>query len=704
MDRGTTAVLCSRILLLSAILLPATAPGSPGPSIATPAPAVARFQEDASQTTASQTTASQTTASRNTATGERRPELLPLPDPELDRLDPQLARQLEELGELIRRQLPTAEAAELADAFAELGHLYTYYEMPAPALTCYENAHRLEPDNPDRAYYRAFLLADLGENQRAVELFEEVLRSEPDDLASLARLGDLHLDEDRSDTAETAFRRILEIDPRAAVGWYGLGRVAARRGDHQQAVRHFEKTLQLQPSADLTHYSLGQSLRRLGKIDEAREALERRGTGKVSFPDPRVDRLKDATSLSTLKLVRSLAADRNGFPDEKFLNYTLSQLASLQGAVEHLVQLLRAWPEPGETDRVERARLHYAVGGLLIHKERPDEAIEHLRTALELQPDLTDARVKLANALARQRRFEEAMEQLSLVLEEDPDHARVRLKRAASAMALGRWEEAAADLFALEDRDPNNFEVRGRLAATLAQLGRTREAVSHFRAAARLDPSGERAARAHVQAATLLLREGDPREALPELRRAVELVPEHLDARLTLAGLLVRQQRYEAALDHFEQLLGHHPEAVPGHLGRATVLLLLGRYPEARAALEESLEALGSQPAVTLLLTRVLAAAPDPSVRDGARAETLARRLDEARPTPRSAEARALAAAESGRFPEAVRWQREAVERARRSGQTGLASYLERRISLFEAGQSWHAGGPGELIVLPGES
>jgi len=631
-------------------------------------------------------------------------DLLPLPDPDLDRLDPRLAQQLEELGDLVRRRLATADPAELAATFATLGHLYTYYEMSAPALTCYENAHRLEPDNPDWAFYLGFLLKDLGESRRAVELFEEVLQSEPGDLASLVRLGELHLEADRPAAAETTYRRVLDVDPRSAAGWYGLGRVAARRGDHEQAVRHFEKTLELQPAADLAYYSLGQSLRRLGRIDEAREALARRGSGKPRFPDPRVDRLRDTTTLSTLQLVRALAADREGFPDEKYLNYTLSQLASLDGAVEHFEQVLRAWPEGREADRVERARLHYALGGLLVNKERPEEAIEHLRTALELLPDLTDARVKLANALARNRRFEEAVTELTRVLEEQPDHAQVRLKRAAAAMALGRWQQAADDLFALERRDPNNFEVQGRLAATLERLGRIREAVSRFRAAARLDPSGERAAQAHVQAATLLLREGALREALAELRRAVELDPGHLDARLTLAGLLVRNQRYDDALGQFEALLEHHPDAVPGHLGRATVLLLLGRYSEARTALEDSLATLPDHPAVALLLARLLTAAPDESVHDGTRAETLARRLDEAHPSPRSAEVRALAAAETGRFPEAVEWQREAVERARRSGQNDLARYLADRIAIFEAGETWRARGPGELIVLPGES
>jgi len=632
------------------------------------------------------------------------PRLLSVPKPDLSRVDPQLAGQIEELERLIRERGVTAGASELANAFGALGHLYTYYELPEPALSCYENARRLQPEDPRWSYYLGFLNNDLGRFEEAAEHFEKVLELTPADLATRVWLGRVELDRNRLDAAEEHFRRALEIDPDLAAGWYGLGRIAARRGDDEQAVAHFEKTLELQPEADLVYYALGQSLRRLGRIDEAREALSRRGTRKVQFPDPRVAQLSQTSSLSSVELVRSLAADREGFPDLKFLSYTLSQLAGIQGAVEHLEQMLAAWPagSTGKEERIQRARLEYALGGLLVHKERPKEAESHLRKALELLPDLLDARIKLANVLARERRFEEAVEQLSRVLAERPDDAAARLKRAAALMGLGRWQPATDDLLELERVDPTNFEVQGRLAATLERLGRPQEALEHYRAAARLDPSNERAARARVDAARLLLRANRPRQAIEELERAVELEPGHGEARLTLAGLLVRTERYEEALGHFEGLLEHHPDAVPGHLGRATVLLLLERYGPAKAALEESLAA-SQHPAVALLLARVLTAAPDESVHDGARAERLARRLDEARPSPRSAELRALAAAETGRFADAVEWQRKAVERARQAGRNGLADYFARRIPIYEAGRTWRAGGPGELIVLPNE-
>ena len=79
-------------------------------------------------------------------------ELLPLPQPDLSRLAPSLAQQIRNLEDLIRRRRASAEAPELAQIFATLGHLYTYYEMPDPALACYENAHRLRPDDPAWLY------------------------------------------------------------------------------------------------------------------------------------------------------------------------------------------------------------------------------------------------------------------------------------------------------------------------------------------------------------------------------------------------------------------------------------------------------------------------------------------------------------------------------------------------------------------------
>lgn len=633
------------------------------------------------------------------------PDLLPLPRPDLSEMEPGLVRQIEGVSEVVEELLRSGgDRNQLLAAYGALGHLYAYYEVSDAARVCYENGRRLAPEDFRWPYYLGWLQGDLGEDEEALQLFLEAHRLAPRDVPTLVRLGNLELDLDDPDQAVGYFRQALDIEPDLAAGWWGLGRVAALRGEHREAIRAFEKTLELEPEAGVVHYALAQSLRAVGDLEAARESLGRYNRGKVRFPDPLVDRIGETSALSSLDLVRSLAARRDAFPDLKFLSYTLAFLADMQGATDHLAKELATWPaERREADRLQRARLYYALGGLLVHQGEQAEAMQHFRTALELAPDLDDARIKLANGLAREGRFSEAVEALSAVLEREPNNTAALLKRAASWMGLERWGEAAKDLRRLERSDPSSHEVEYRLAVCLERLGRPEEALPRYQAAGRLDPEPERAARARLQAADLLLRRGSEGEAAEELDRALELVPGLLEARLTRAGLAIRAGDFDAALGHFDQALTFHPDSTPAHIGRATVLLLLGRYRAAAEALQASLDVLPNDGALLLLTARVLAAAPDASVHDGARALELARRLEVAQPGPRSAEALALAEAESGRFDDAVRWQQEAVERARRSGRERLARDLESRLPGLEAGRPWRAASPGELIVLPNE-
>jgi hypothetical protein len=79
----------------------------------------------------------------------------------------------------------------------------------------------------------------------------------------------------------------------------------------------------------------------------------------------------------------------------------------------------------------------------------------------------------------------------------------------------------------------------------------------------------------------------------------------------------------------------------------------------------------------------VLAAAPDASVRDGARALDLARSLVERETTIDHVETLAMALAELGRFDDAIHWQERAIERETATGEDSTAS--RRRLELYHA-------------------
>jgi len=83
------------------------------------------------------------------------------------------------------------------------------------------------------------------------------------------------------------------------------------------------------------------------------------------------------------------------------------------------------------------------------------------------------------------------------------------------------------------------------------------------------------------------------------------------------------------------------------------------------------------------LLARLLAAAPDPEIRDGERARALAERLVAAERDVLHVAALAKALAEVGRFNEAVRWQEDALAAARQAGRRDLEAALAADLARF---------------------
>jgi hypothetical protein len=76
----------------------------------------------------------------------------------------------------------------------------------------------------------------------------------------------------------------------------------------------------------------------------------------------------------------------------------------------------------------------------------------------------------------------------------------------------------------------------------------------------------------------------------------------------------------------------------------------------------------------------------------------VAKRLDQAVPSPRVRETLALAQAEAGNLAEASRLLRALVEQAEVTGQTILADAAKQKLDAVERGSGWWASGPEEIL------
>jgi cytochrome c-type biogenesis protein CcmH/NrfG len=106
--------------------------------------------------------------------------------------------------------------------------------------------------------------------------------------------------------------------------------------------------------------------------------------------------------------------------------------------------------------RPDEAQGHHLLGTVLIKMNRSGEAIDEFRQAIRLDGSLAEARVSLAQALAKAGRMDEAREQqaeLERINRENADAGRTpvllqtgaeRLSKDDVAGALARFREAAA--------------------------------------------------------------------------------------------------------------------------------------------------------------------------------------------------------------------------------------------------------------------
>ena len=261
------------------------------------------------------------------------------------------------------------------------------------------------------------------------------------------------------------------------------------------------------------------------------------------------------------------------------------------------------------------------LGVLLERASRREEALVHLRRALELAPNSAVACFNLGVVLARQGQLEES----------------IRLFRVA------------------DQRSPNSALTIYNIALSLRMLGRLDEAEAEFRRALRVQPD-------YVDALNelggVLINRGRPDEAVAELEKAVALAPAdaELQHRLSVA-LLIRGGSPSEAVAHLREAIRYQPA-----------------WPE---------------PYNTLAWLR--ATNPDSSVRDttealelGARAAALTGGRD-----ARVLDTLAAAQAAAGRFAEAVRTERNAIEIVVRSPADTLAQGMRQRMRMYERGRAY---------------
>ena len=128
------------------------------------------------------------------------------------------------------------------------------------------------------------------------------------------------------------------------------------------------------------------------------------------------------------------------------------------------------------------------LGKALLDQGRLDEAIGHLRKALEIYPAYPEANNNLGYALANKGNASDAIPFYEAALKARPNYVRAHNNFGVTLAVLGRNDAALThfnDALRIDEDDP---DVHYNLANLLLQLGRRDEAATHLKASVRLRP------------------------------------------------------------------------------------------------------------------------------------------------------------------------------------------------------------------------
>ncbi len=200
-----------------------------------------------------------------------------------------------------------------------------------------------------------------------------------------------------------------------------------------------------------------------------------------------------------------------------------------------------------------------------------DKAVEALREAIRLQPDLAYAHANLGVALMRQGKLDEAIAEDREAIRLRPDDGTTHFNLGTALGRQGKLDEAIVEYREAIRLQPDYAYAHSNLGLALLAQGKVDEAIVEFREAIRLKPDF-----AHANLGNALRRQGKLDEAIAEYREAIRLQPDDHIGHYNLGDILRSQGKLDEAIAEYREAIRLQPDYAYAHSNLGLALLAQG--------------------------------------------------------------------------------------------------------------------------------
>ncbi len=332
---------------------------------------------------------------------------------------------------------------------------------------------------------RAVQLHQTGEIEQAREIYQQILRQEPNHLHALNLLGLAGWQTGRHAEAVEYLERAIAIDPNQAAFYGNLAEARRGLGQIGQAIECYAQAVRLQPSAVVVHINLGTLLQQAGQPEHAIASY-----GRALELDPQ-------NVLARYHLGKAFEQQGKPQPAESCYNQVLESVPEHVPSLEALAALLKARGDlAGAVQLYERALRpepqiashHFDLGNVYQLSRRWNEAVACYRRALDINPQYSEAFSNLVNALRELNQLDEALICAERAVQLRPESAPSANNLAVVLQDMGRLDEARKQFERAVLLDPKKAELHLNLGVVLKDQGHWDEALAKYDEALQIQP------------------------------------------------------------------------------------------------------------------------------------------------------------------------------------------------------------------------
>jgi tetratricopeptide (TPR) repeat protein len=453
------------------------------------------------------------------------------------------------------------------------------------ALDAARTWHELEPGSPQTVDVLARLLVANKRVEEALPYLEKVLGTDGPSLEKgfmqLAYM--LAANPDKAANLRVV-RRLAAKHPKLPQAHFALAQAAAAAGDEAAALDAVRRASSLRPDWDSAALLEAQILQRRSPAAAAK-AL---GDYVARNPNSREARLSYARLLILDKRLpearKQFEAVLNANPGNTEVIYAVGLLAFQLKDYELAESNMKRLLDLGYRDA---DGVRYLLGQIAEEQKQWAQAVQWYEAISEGEHQLA-ARLRAANAIAKQGRIDDARAYLKRASAEHPgEEGQLIVAEAQLLREASRNQEAFQLLSEALKKDPESPELLYDYALTAEKLERFDVLESNLRKLIEVRPD-------HAHAYNALgYSFADRNTRLPEARKliekALELAPDDYFIMDSLGWVLYRQGDLKGAVEQLRRAYNGRPDAEIGaHLGE--VLWVMGERDEANRVWQESLK------------------------------------------------------------------------------------------------------------------